>query len=466
MSQNLYRTFLRDANVLRRKWARPDFSDLILLVRQKSSLGSQQDEIRQVDIPHRISSQWLINARLSQYVEHNGSSGSLMSRSNQFSVCFLGTGSGVSSPRGPSATALRWDGTTYLFDAGEGTLNRTENSTITLSSITKIFITHLHLDHIFGIPAILTSLERACRDSQKHAKLCIYGPVGLFNFISSTLYLSYSELRNLTVEVYELVGGPHRSVLPGFVKNYAEFRHPALVRKSISANWDGTWTLETAQEIKTPEDALSMSSKPAGLNVWAAELNHIPKLQCFGYVIQEPFSQPRIMDVQKAAALDLKPSIKFKLLKSGFSVTNDKKTQQVHPDQVTIPGHRPRKVAILGDCQGIYAPMAGLCRFADLLIHEATWMEQDLVGENQTHFRGGHSTAAMAGKFAEVVGARVLALNHITAKVSVNQELQKELLEEARRSVDGTTQVQLTYDQMEIVIPQGGFTSEILSLRK
>lgn len=96
-------------------------------------------------------------------------------------VVFLGTGAGVpSKDRNVSSIALRWTesgGDTWLFDCGEATQHRILHSSVRLSRISRIWITHLHGDHIFGLPGLLGS--RSFQDAKR--PLTLYGPEGLEN---------------------------------------------------------------------------------------------------------------------------------------------------------------------------------------------------------------------------------------------------------------------------------------------
>ena len=274
-------------------------------------------------------SAWIINPELQPYIfstEDNTPRQSGL----PFGIHFLGTGAGTPSlQRGSSATALTLGGCTYLFDVGEGVQQRLmQNVRVRPGDIAKIFITHLHGDHIFGLPGLLLSLQsifkhrddeqRKYRASKRQKDqpplkapqpriLEIYGPVGLFNYIAASISLSCTELKYVHVDVFELTGGSRRWVHPGSLADYDEFRHRGLRRRSIAPNKDGTWTLETPVEITTPEEADRYSSTPNGVYVKAAQVMHIPKLQCFGYVVQEPFSQPRTIDVQRAELAGVKP---------------------------------------------------------------------------------------------------------------------------------------------------------------
>ena len=206
-------------------------------------------------------------------------------------------------------------------------------------------------------------------------------------------------------------------------------------------------------EITTPELATQMVSQPTGFSVKAAEIHHIPELQCFGYTFHEPLSQPRPLNVDAARKLGISNSSSFRMLKSGFSVMNDDKSRLVHPDEVCGQANRPRKITILGDCSLVPPAMEGLAAKSDLLVHEATLSINDTGKKVMT---GGHSTAAQAAIFANKVKAQVLVLNHLPKTLNTYVKC-KEWLHESESRIRGPTRIQLGYDHLEIMIPRNGF---------
>jgi ribonuclease BN (tRNA processing enzyme) len=314
----------------------------------------------------------------------------------------------------------------------------------------------LHGDHIFGLPGLLLSLQVAAKLTKESSRqvVQVYGPVGIYNYIASSLSLTSSELTWLSVQVFELQGGSKRWQHPGSTRIYNEFRHRGLERNILPQNEDGTWTLSTATEIESETDAMaSVSSEPAGEYIYAAEVQHVPKLQCFGYVIREPNSQPWKIDKDKAIAAGVRPGRKYKLLKCGFTVMSDDGSKEVQPSEVVL-GERspPRSVALLGDCYHVPSPMLKLCEKVDVLVHEATFLEDD---KGLKVDFGGHSTAAQAARVADAVQAKCLFLNHI-AGGSFDRTSEQAIVAEAMRATKGPTKVQLTYDHLELQLPRTG----------
>ncbi|HBQ43452.1 MAG TPA: ribonuclease Z, partial [Lactobacillus acetotolerans] len=107
---------------------------------------------------------------------------------------FLGTGAGQpSKQRNVSSIALKLldeINEIWLFDVGEATQHQILRTNIRLRKVTKIFISHNHGDHIFGLPGLL-----ATRSFQGDVgPLTIYGPPGLEQFVRTALRVSRSKV--------------------------------------------------------------------------------------------------------------------------------------------------------------------------------------------------------------------------------------------------------------------------------
>jgi ribonuclease BN (tRNA processing enzyme) len=83
------------------------------------------------------------------------------------------------------------------------------------------------------------------------------------------------------------------------------------------------------------------------------------------------------------------------------------------------------------------------------------YVDCTVTDEGRKVERGGHSSASMAGVFADYVNAKVVALNHISAKNKFNAAV---VIDEATKAIKGTTtRVQLSYDFLELLVPRTGF---------
>lgn len=130
-----------------------------------------------------------------------------------FELMFLGTSAGSPSvERNPTALCLRLDKSNWMFDCAEGSLRQLMKSTIRVPSTDKFFITHLHGDHLYGLPGILCTLDNhnaAYVDTRTRKRvprpISVYGPMGLFSYLNAALATSRTRLANLVVTVHELV---------------------------------------------------------------------------------------------------------------------------------------------------------------------------------------------------------------------------------------------------------------------
>jgi ribonuclease Z len=106
-------------------------------------------------------------------------------------ITFLGTSSGVPTrSRNVSGVAMRLPqrAEVWLFDCGEGTQHQFLRSDLKVSQIRRIFITHTHGDHIFGLMGLLASIGLAGNPS----RIDIYGPTGLEDYLRASQRYSHT----------------------------------------------------------------------------------------------------------------------------------------------------------------------------------------------------------------------------------------------------------------------------------
>ena len=163
--------------------------------------------------------------------------------------------------------------------------------------------------------------------------------------------------------------------------------------------------------------------------------------QAFGYVLFED-ERPGEFDPEKAVSLGLTPGPDFGRVQRGEIVDG------VAPDQVLGPPRPGRKVVISGDtmpCETLQVAAHG----ADLLIHEATFAEEERERAAET----GHSTAAEAATVAREADVAMLALTHFSTRYSVA------LLRDEAQAVFPRTVVPRDFDTIEIPFPERGAPS-------
>ncbi|UQS83734.1 ribonuclease Z [Bombilactobacillus thymidiniphilus] len=270
---------------------------------------------------------------------------------------FLGTGSGVPSKgRNLSSVALKLlneRNEIWLFDAGEGTQQQILSTTIRPRKINKIFITHLHGDHIFGLPGLLSS--RSFQGGEQ--PLTIYGPPGIKKFVQTTLELSDSHLS------YRI--------------NYVEIKQPGVVFEDDS------------------------------FKVTCGLLDH--RIVCYGYRIEE---KPHVgaLLVDKLQQYQIPNGPIWGQIKRGEVVELADGTSLDGKDFIG-PSQPGRIVTILGDTRYTKESIR-LAQNADVLVHESTLASN----EGKMAYRHYHSTSAQAAQIAKKAQVQQLLLTHISAR--------------------------------------------------
>ncbi|MEY8699802.1 ribonuclease Z [Streptococcus ferus] len=276
-------------------------------------------------------------------------------------IQFLGTGAGQpSKARNVSSLVLKLldeINQIWMFDCGEGTQRQILETTIKPRKIRNIFITHLHGDHVFGLPGFLSS--RAFQASEEQTDLDIYGPVGIKTLVLSSLRASGARLP------YQIT--------------FHEFTEKNLGK-----------ILETDHFM-----------------VYAEKLDH--SIFCVGYrVIQKDLEGSLDAEALKAAGLPFGPL--FGKVKNGQDVVLEDGTKIIAKDYISEP-KKGKVITILGDTRLCDASIR-LGLGADVLVHEATYGK----GDEKLARNHGHSTNMQAAQVAKQASAKRLLLNHVSAR--------------------------------------------------
>ncbi|WP_313468120.1 ribonuclease Z [Carnobacterium sp.] len=287
-------------------------------------------------------------------------------------LLFLGTGAGVPAKhRNVTSIALKLldeRNSVWLFDCGEATQQQILHTTLKPRKIDKIFITHLHGDHIFGLPGLISS--RSFQGGE--GPLTIYGPKGIKQFVLTCLKVSGTYLK------YSL--------------KFHEINEPGIL-------------FEDTQ-----------------FKVSCLPLEH--GIQSFGYRIQEADHQGSLqVEKLKEAGVPFGPL--YGKLKQGETITLPDGRTFNGKDFIGAT-QKGRVVTILGDTKKT-ANSVILAKEADVLVHESTF-----EGSEQKMARDyNHSTNRDAAEVALESGAKRLLLTHISARYlgkdayALEQEAQK-----------------------------------------
>lgn len=270
---------------------------------------------------------------------------------------FLGTGAGVPSKgRNVSSIALKMldeRNEVWLFDVGEATQHQILKTAIKPRKITKIFISHLHGDHIFGLPGLLSSRANQGGNSP----LEIYGPVGIKEYVETSLKVTGGKL--------------------GYRIKYIELKNDGEIFN------DKTFSVS------------------------AGKLKH--RITCFGYrVVEKPRTGELLVD--KLEQYNIPNGPIFGQLKAGKAVTLNDGTVLNGKDFIG-PDKPSKVVTIISDTR--YTPKIDeLAQDADVLVHESTFSND----EKQLAYNYFHSTATQAAEVAKRRNVKGLILTHISAR--------------------------------------------------
>jgi len=297
-------------------------------------------------------------------------------------IIFLGTA--ASRPtvgRNVSGIAVQREGELLLFDCGEGTQRQMMRFS-TGFNVSDIFLTHVHADHFLGLTGLLRTLALQGREEPMR----VWVPTGQSAIAWDAVNLGRERvpfpLAITELEPDQPVGREAYDIVPFAVKHGGRALGYALIEHSRLGRFDP----DRARELGVPEGPL------------------------------------------------------FGRLHRGETVEVEGRT--ITPDEIVGPPRPGRRVVYTGDTRPCKATVV-MAKGADLLIHEATFAEEEAERARAT----GHSTAREAARTARSAGALRLALTHISARYA---EDPRPLEREARALFRQTV---VAWDGMEIEVP-------------
>tara|TARA_Y100001968_G_C19454366_1_gene771502 strand:+ start:26629 stop:27522 length:894 start_codon:yes stop_codon:yes gene_type:complete len=262
----------------------------------------------------------------------------------------------------------------WLFDCGEATQHQFLRSDLRLSQLKKIFITHMHGDHIYGLPGLIASLGLAGNSSG----LELFGPIGLKEYLGGVLNKSFCKISYpLQIKSVEEAAQKHQVLLNDqdlFVRcTYLKHRVPAFAYR------------------------VDQKEKPGRFNLELAKKHGIPP-------------GPIYSELQKGNKVQLEDGRIFE----GKDFTG-----------------APRAGVSMVYCTDtVFSEEAiELAQGADILIHEATFSHKD----SEMAFQRGHSTSTMAAQTALEAKVGQLVLTHLSPRYAPGNDVTpNDLLNEAK----------------------------------
>ncbi|MBU2649293.1 MAG: ribonuclease Z [Bacteroidetes bacterium] len=272
-----------------------------------------------------------------------------------FAVTVLGSGAAIPLlQRNPSAHLLNIHENLYLVDCAEGTQLQLRKSRVRMQRIDHIFISHLHGDHYFGLLGLITSLHLLGRTKE----LYVFAHAKLKEIIDIHLDASNTVLR-----------------------------YPMLFQEINPEK----------HEMIFENDSVTVESFP---------LNH--NFPVNGFLFREKPARPNIRaDFLENRQLS---NIELQKIKKGENYIDPEGNIYFNQD-ITTPPPPPRSYAYCSDT-AYYEPVIPVIKGADLLYHEATFME-DKAQDAADKF---HSTAAQAATIAKLAGVKRLMIGHYSAR--------------------------------------------------
>ena len=269
-------------------------------------------------------------------------------------LTILGNNSAIPAfDRNPTAQILQTNEESYLIDCGEGTQMQMSRYKIRRSKISRIFISHLHGDHVFGLIGLISTLQLLGRDMPLH----IHGPKGIEEFIMTQLRLTESN------NSYEII----------------------------------------FNELHTKESVLVFEDDK--VEVFSIPLNH--RVYTNGYLFREK-KKPRKLNIDTIEEFPEIEICDYQNLKNGKDFILE--SGEIIPnDYLTFEAQKSLSYAFCSDTK--YKPnIVPIIKEVDLLYHEATFLHE--LKDLATYT--GHTTAKEAAMIAKEANVKKLVIGHFS----------------------------------------------------
>jgi ribonuclease Z len=271
-------------------------------------------------------------------------------------VVFLGTSGSVPTlKRSLPSVVVQCPPNQWMFDCGENTQRQMIQAKVSFHRKMKVFITHLHGDHVLGLPGLLQTMSLMGRTEP----IQVFGPSGLKDF---------------------------------------------LVCAKETLNFGLTYPVEINQILQE-----GVVCEEENYRAIATKSNHA--IQSYSFAFEEK-PRPGKFYPKKALELGVAKGELWSKLQRGEEITLQE-GKLVKPEDVMGPMRVGRKIVYTGDTKP-YENFAKFAEGADLVIHDCTF-DDSLKDKADVD---GHSTPTQAAEQAKAAGAKQLVLSHISARYS------------------------------------------------
>jgi ribonuclease Z len=280
--------------------------------------------------------------------------------SETFRITFLGTSAAVPTVRrNVSATLVAYQDLKWLIDCGEGTQRQLLRANLGFKNLTRIVLSHEHLDHILGMGGLLATFNML----QPIERIVVHGSPTVLERVRQLVSFIGRGLQ------YELLYQP---LEPGLV-----FLHRQLACHAFS----------TRHRVR----------------------------HSYGFIFQEKARRRFLADV--ATRLGVPAGPERRRLLDGESIRSPN-GQTIAPDEVLGPVEPGKKLVYISDT-AYFPELSNAAAGADCLIAEATFLDADAALAAEV----GHMTAAQAARVARDADVKLLYLNHVSQRYSQTEHL-------------------------------------------
>jgi ribonuclease Z len=283
-----------------------------------------------------------------------------------FGVTILGNNSALPAhDRHPTAQVVTMSDQLFLVDCGEGTQIQMNAYKIRRNRINHIFISHLHGDHYFGLPGLITSYGLLDRVHDLH----LYAPSPLKTMLDFQLSISATQLP------------------------YALHFHP----------------LEDGENLVIEEK----------FTVQCFQVFH--RIDCWGFLFREK-RKPRKINGEQTTRYNV-PLAYYEKLKQGEDYVQEN-GERISNELLTVPNKPSKSYAFCADTLYMES-LAGKVKNVDMLYHETTYLK-DREAKAISRF---HSTSVQAARFAKLACVKQLLIGHFSSKYETLDEFLTEAQE-------------------------------------